>query len=124
MPEQELDLDPPSTHAGWRWLVLVMGLWLASSAFFWPHDPPEATNTVIVGLAMAAVAFGGLFAPRVRYANTAIAVYLIATTILFAHASLVSAYNDGVIAALVFAASLVPSEPASWTGRTPAHHRA
>jgi hypothetical protein len=115
------DNDPPPTHAGWRWLVVAVGLWLVCSAFFWPRYLGEGTDTWVVGLLMAVFGFLALYAPIARYINTALAVYLILATVFFAHASLVSAYNDGIVAAIVFGASFVPSVPASWTGRPIAH---
>jgi hypothetical protein len=102
--------DYRSDVGAWpRWINLVLGVWLFVSAFIWPHTQASYTNTWILGVLITAVAVWALFVPAVRWANTALAVWLFISTLFIMHISTGTAWNNAIVAALVFIFSLMPS---------------
>lgn len=101
----------PSRHSGvWaRYANLILGLWLFTSAFMWPHSPPSRTNTWMVGLTIALLSISAIGAPAARFANTATAVWLFFSTITISHYSSDSLWNNAIVASAVFLLSFVPN---------------
>lgn len=94
-----------------RYGSVVLGLWLAASAFAWEHYSASQTNTWAVGVLIAAAA---LIAPRnrsMRWVTPALAIWLAASTLLFWPVSTATLWNNMIVAALVFALSLVSTTP-------------
>lgn len=105
-----------------RWISLVLGVWLFISAFLWPHSPASYTNTWVVGALIALAALGALFSPPVRWANTVLAIWLFISTLVIDHVTVATAWNNAIVAVVVFFVSLAPSRGATTTttmaGRT------
>ncbi len=93
-----------------RWLNLVLGVWLFISAFIWPHTAASQTNTWIVGILIAIFAIAAMFAPAVRWVNTVLAVWLFVSTLFIQHVTAGTAWNNCIVAVIVFFVSLAPSE--------------
>lgn len=94
-----------------RYGNVVLGLWLAASAFAWQHYPTSQTNTWVVGVLIAAAA---LIAPRsrgMRWATPALASWLAASTLLLWPVTTATLWNNMIVAVLVFALSLVSTTP-------------
>lgn len=87
-------------------LNVVLGIWLIISAFMWPHAPAEALNTWIVGIVITAVALIGFAVPAIRLANSVAAIWLFIGTLALPHVYRGTAWNNCIVAILVFVASL------------------
>lgn len=92
-----------------RWVTIVASAWLFISAFVWPHSAASIFVTCVTAAAMLAISIGALFAPTVRFANTAISLWLIAAAFLLPHISETTFWNDFIVAIIVFLMSLTPS---------------
>lgn len=92
-----------------RWISIVTGCWLVISAFVWSQAENAQANRIIVGILVGTVALFGIFVPAARVLNSAIAVWLLASsTLLFGHVVHATLWSDVLVAILVFAMSLVP----------------
>lgn len=99
-----------------RYGNVVLGLWLAASAFAWEHYSSSQTNTWVVGVLIAAAA---LIAPRhwtMRWATPVLCLWLAASTLLFWPVTTATLWNNMIVAVLVFALSLVSTTPRSVAG--------
>ncbi len=89
----------------------VFGVWLFVSAFLLPHGPVTSWNSMLVGLGVCSV---GLLAysmpgrPGVRYANTALAVWLFVAGIVLPHVSGATVFHDMALALALLFVSMVP----------------
>jgi hypothetical protein len=88
----------------------VLGTWLFLSSFFWQHSRPEFMNAWIVGLLIMAFATASLWVPPIRFANTALAMWLFVSSWLLPRVSEGTFWNHWLVAIAVFIASLIPSE--------------
>ena len=88
---------------------LVLGLWLALSAFLWPHTPTSMGNTWIIGVAIAITAVSALWLPRVRWLNAAFAVWLLISSVAIYPANSETVWNNAIVACLVFVLAVVPT---------------
>jgi SPW repeat len=105
-----------------RWVSLLLGIWLFISAFAWPHAMAQQTNTWIVGVLMVIVSILAMFAPQARFINTVLAIWLFVSTLVMAHQTTTTVWNNCIVAIVVFALSLVPSGVAHLPGgRRPVH---
>jgi hypothetical protein len=101
----------PLGGASWvRVANIVLGIWLFISAFAWQHTAAQMTNTWIVGV--VAIVFAGLaFAySQARYVNTLLAIWLFISAFALPRITGATAWNNAIVAILMFAFSLVPSE--------------
>jgi hypothetical protein len=94
-----------------RIVNLVLGLWLALSAFAWPHSSFSRTNAVVVGLLIAGSALGGLWRPALRWVNAVLAVWLALSTFAPMNEAGATMAHNAILALVVFLVSLVPSRP-------------
>ncbi|HLV20115.1 MAG TPA: hypothetical protein VKZ49_04505, partial [Polyangiaceae bacterium] len=67
-------------------------------------------NTWLVGGLIALVALFALWVPAARFANTALGAWLFISTFFIVHLAVGSMWHNAIVAAIVFLASLVPSE--------------
>ncbi len=114
-----LGTQGPKTPAGTRYNLsggvgarvanIVLGVWLFISAFVWLHSYASRTNTWICGLLAVAFAVWALWAPAARWLNTALSIWLFFSTLVIFHANVGTLWNNIIVAILVFAFSLVPS---------------
>lgn len=105
-----------------RIAMIVVGVWLALSAFLWEHGPSDFTNTWLSGAAAAIVGLVSLVAPGARRFNTALAIWLLVSLLAVPTADGATLWNNGFCAVLLFALSLVP-EKERHAGAFAHHHR-
>jgi hypothetical protein len=92
-----------------RVLSALIGAWLFFSAFAFPRPPAQTALTAILGGLAIALAVGGIFDLRARYANEVFAfllfgVSVVSLTVRGAH-STVPYWHDVVVAALILVCS-------------------
>jgi hypothetical protein len=92
---------------------MVVGVLLFASAFLWPHTPAMRINAVLAGFACVAIEVAGLFYPVVRYANTALSVWLLASAIVLPHVSMACVWMAIFASVTMFIVSLMPTKPPS-----------
>lgn len=95
---------------------IVLGAWLFISSFLWSHSQPQFTNAWMVGLLVSAIAIIGLWAPPIRFANTALSVWLLLSAWLLPGADPGTQWNHVLVAIAVFVLSLIPNAPLSARG--------
>ena len=94
---------------------LVLAIWLFISAFVLPHGQATAWNSIIVAIALVAVAFlvyASPGRPGLRFLGTVLAVWLFSATMLLPHLTLSTVANDVLVALAIAIVSLVP--PHRW----------
>ena len=98
-----------------RGLNAVLGLWLAASAFLWPHGRAEHYDALFTGLAVLALAVAGLAGVRwTRWGNAALAIWLLCSTIGLPYVMGATVLNHAFVGLLVLIVSFFPP-PASTT---------
>lgn len=91
-----------------RWVNLTLGVWLFISAFLWPHGHAQFSNTWLLGIIIAGLAFVAATYPAIRFLNALAAAWLFSSTLLLPEASALTVVHNCALAVAVFAASLVP----------------
>jgi hypothetical protein len=99
---------PPQPYAWPGWVPIALGAWLFLSTFLWPHGTGPAANTWIVGLLIVIASVLALRMPWMRWVDTALAIWLFLSTLAMSGATRGTLWNNLIVAALVFVASLVP----------------
>jgi hypothetical protein len=93
-------------------IAIVLGVWLFLSAFLWPHEPAQQTNTWISGVLCALFALIALSAPRVQYLNTALAIWIFISSWAIPASPLGGTlWNNTLVAVVLFILSLIPLGP-------------
>lgn len=95
------------THPA-RILVALLGAWLFLSGFLWNHADVQRANAWAIGVLFVSVALVARAASRMRYVNTALAAWLLVSVWVLPHVTAVTRWNDGTVAVLVLALSLLP----------------
>lgn len=90
----------------WRYVNLVLGVWLFISAFIWTHSHAQFVNTWILGIIVAASALIALSNTSFRYVNTVAGIWLVLTAFAMPRAQIGTLWNNVIVGALVFLASL------------------
>ncbi len=88
---------------------IVLGVWLFVSAFVWPHNYAQMTNTWILGILCVVFALIALSAPPARYLNTALAVWLFISAFAFANTNAATVWNNAIVGVAIFVLSMVPA---------------
>lgn len=88
---------------------IILGVGLFISAFLWEHTQAQFTNSWLVGLAIAAVATIGLFAPKARYANVVLAAWLIISVWALPTVSETTFWHNLLLGIVSLVLALVPS---------------
>jgi hypothetical protein len=101
-----------------RVVNVALGIWLFISAFVWPHSPAQMTNTWILGLLCVAFAVAAMYTPQARYLNSALAVWLFISAFALPRYNVGTAWNNVIVALVVFFVSLAPSEATVTGGGT------
>jgi hypothetical protein len=110
----------PTTLRGFVPATLVnvaMGVWLILSAFAWEHGDAQKTNTWICGLLTVVFSLSAFADPMIKYLNTLLAVWLLVSSWSLPTVSLGTFWNNGIVAIVIFCASLVPLEVGSHAPR-------
>jgi hypothetical protein len=91
-----------------RVLSIVIGALFAATAFLWPHDSAQFWNTIVVGAAIVVVAFLSLGAPRARFMNSVLGVWLLLSPLIFQPIQMGSFYMDFLTGATILLLSFAP----------------
>ncbi len=86
---------------------LAFATWLLVSAFALPNTPFSQAVTWVAAVAVGALGIAAAGRPSVRFAISAIAVLLALAALLVPDLSTTAAVNDAVVAAILFALSVV-----------------
>src|SRR5256885_16324254 len=95
-----------------RGLETILGNWLVVSAMFYEQPTLAREMAGLLGTAILVFAIADFWIDGIRRINTAIALALAASVIAF-HLRGGSVANNLIVAALVFATSIVPTRPLS-----------
>jgi hypothetical protein len=101
-----------------RTLNVLLGVWLFISAFAWPHNQAEMTNTWILGVLCVIFALVATRVEWVRYANTVLAVWLFVSAFALHPASHATVWNNGLVAIAIFVISLLATPRMALPGQT------
>lgn len=99
-----------STNTTARGMNILLGAWLLISSFIWVHSSSQFWNTLIVGAVVALVALGAFRVASLRFVNAVAAVWLFASIWLLPTINDATSWNNGIVAAGVFALSLLGVE--------------
>lgn len=95
-----------------RIVNLILGVWLFVSAFLWPHSQAQMTNTWIVGALAVVISLVSMYAEaQVRYLNTILSIWLFVSVWVLPRLNVGAAWNNIIVAVLLFVFSLMPSGP-------------
>lgn len=96
----------------------ILGLWLFISAFAWTHTHAQMTNTWIVGvLAVVFSAISMFVNSQARYLNTVLSIWLFISVWALPRATAGTAWNNCIVAILMFVASLTSLPSTRTIGR-------
>jgi hypothetical protein len=119
-PKREADrpnVGKAESNGMWiRYLSAMLGAWLVFSAFSWPHSASAQTNIWVTGALICVASLAGIAKPALRWAVTALSVWLFFSTLLLTNSSFVRSWHDTLIAVLILTLSLVPNGSARGTG--------
>jgi len=90
-----------------RLIHIVLGVWLIASAFLWPHDVVQGTNTWVTGALCAACALLEVKVPQARYFNAMLGAYLFSST-WFLPGSMGTLMNNLLVAIAIFFTAALP----------------
>jgi hypothetical protein len=97
------------TEAAPRVLNLILGIWLFISAFLWSHTQAQMTNTWIVGALAVVISLVSMYAAaQARYLNTILSIWLFISVWALPRMNVGTAWNNVIVAILMFVFSLVP----------------
>jgi hypothetical protein len=96
-------------EVGWplpRTINMMLGLWVFASAFLWAHATPEQTNTAVVGALCVLFALAATAAPRVRYLNSLLAIWLFISSWAIPVERIGTVWSNALSAVAIFIVSL------------------
>jgi hypothetical protein len=93
-----------------RTVNVVLAVWLFISAFVWPHTASQMTNTWVLGVVVFVFALLAMRVSGARYVNALAAVWLFISAFALPRISVGTAWNNALIALVVFFVALAPSE--------------
>lgn len=111
-------MAPPPTHGpgtnkgrlAARYLNMIAGAWLFISAFLWQDNASSRMNNWVVGALIMVFAAIAILVPAARFLNTALSVWLFFSTLAFFQLTGAALWNNVIVSAIIFAASLVPGD--------------
>jgi hypothetical protein len=95
---------------GARVANIVLGLWLFVSTWLLPQGRASELNGLICGALCVAVAAASIRMPVLRYANTALSLWLFFTAFAFGGMAAATVWNQAIVACGIFICSLAPAE--------------
>jgi hypothetical protein len=93
------------------WLTFALGLWLVASTLLLPSSSSSGFQTLIFGILIAANALEALWVPGFRFVNTALALWLVVTGMVFGDATTFRFLSTLGAGTAVVVLSFVPSPP-------------
>jgi hypothetical protein len=88
-----------------RSINVLAGLWLAVSAFLWPHSLESQTNSWVVGGLVALVAIFAKYLPRIRFVNVVLGGWLFASTFAMPHVE-ATMWHNAAVAVIIIVVSM------------------
>jgi hypothetical protein len=95
---------------GARVFQIVLGLWLLVSTWLMPQGQAASLNGLICGVLCIAFAAVSIKVPVVKYANTALGLWLFFTAFAFGGMASTTVWNQAIVASGIFVFSLAPVE--------------
>lgn len=92
-----------------RYGNIAAGSWLFLSGFLLEMTQPQRINVCVAGLAVVAIAIAAVRLDEHRFANSALAFWLLVSSLTLFRMSGVGFVNNLAVSLLVFALSLVPN---------------
>lgn len=86
-----------------HWLGFLLGCWLHTSRFLWPHSAPQFVNTWLVSVFYTSLVLAAIGFPLMRRAEQVLAAWLFVSAWLLPRASEATLWNN-LLVALVMAA--------------------
>jgi hypothetical protein len=101
-----------------RTINILLGIWLFISAFAWPHDLAQRTNSWICGVLCVAFALLALRVPRARWLNLILGGWVFVSAFFLgqSHGTL---WNNVLVGVAVVLVALTPPERFDVPHRTP-----
>jgi hypothetical protein len=87
---------------------IILGIWLVISAFIWPHNYAQMTNTWIVGALCVVFSVIALRVPEVQYLNTILAIWLFISVWALPTMESETRWNNVIVAVAMFFFSIAP----------------
>ena len=109
-PDLGLTSNPQSSGTWARYVNLVAGIWLFISGLLWTQPSAPRLNALVVGILVAAAAVWALWVEEARFVNSALAVWLLFSTLAIFELNGVPFWNDLVVSLIVFGVSLIPND--------------
>lgn len=106
MPEEGIMREQVTAARG---INIALGVWLFISAFIWPHNYSQFTNSWVVGVLCVGFALIAMYAPAARYLNAALAVWLFVSAFALPVISRATIWNNVLVAVAMFVVSLLPA---------------
>ena len=101
------------------WNMALAG-WLLITAFAFGHSPESAAVNGLIAVLIGTFSIAAPGLPGLRFANTAFALILAWASLLMPDVSALARVNSGLVAAIVFALSVVPGRSTTGAGVTTA----
>jgi hypothetical protein len=92
-------------YIGWN---LALAAWLLISAFAFGHGEESAAVNGLLAVLIGVFALASPGVPGLRFANSAFALVLAWAALLMPEVSAIGRVNTAIVAAIVFALSVVP----------------
>jgi hypothetical protein len=102
-----------------RAVNMVLGTWLLTSAFLWPHAAGQFRLSWSVGALCIVVAALARTVPPLRYGNTMLGLWLTITTLLGPTLTSLTTWNNSLVGAAILVVSLFPGRPEGIGGARP-----
>jgi hypothetical protein len=100
------------TNRGIRYVNVVLGAWLFTSAFVWPHSPEQFTNTWSMGVLTVFSAVLAMGMPAVRFVNTLVGIWLVLSSFMLPRLSATTAWHNVAVGIAIALVSLLVSRRA------------
>ena len=94
-----------------RYGNLVLGIWLFSSSWLWPHTGVSRANAMLTGLCLIWITLAALRRPVLRWLNLVAALWLACSSVFVWHPAARTLYNHLISALLVLGVCLCPDPP-------------
>lgn len=103
------------TNRGIRYLNVVLGAWLFTSAFAWQHSPEQFTNTWSMGVLTVFSAVLAMGMPAMRFVNTLVGIWLVLSSFMLPRLSGATGWHNAAVGVLIALVSLLASRrPDPW----------
>lgn len=102
-----------------RLVNMILGLWLLTSTFAWPHSQAQRLNAIVCGMLAIIFALSGLVSAELRFLNAILACWLFAATLYVPSLRGVTRWSDLLVSIGMFSASLLGRKRSDSPGARP-----